>query len=222
MVGAQAGVGPVAWTRKHIVTAGGPERVRRSTELRPGGDDFAPARASVRARAVTEASHAHAGSRRASDSADVAPRAQVTIQTMDAILLPLQAPVFAWLRERDIPAAGPPFWKFNVIDMDRLLEVEVGVPVTAPVDGDDRVLAGVLPAGGYATLRYNGHPDGPIGAIASPREWARQEGLTRDMTNTQDGERWAARLEIYETDPTVEPDMTKSRWHASCWPGRRC
>jgi hypothetical protein len=26
---------------------------------------------------------------------------------------------------------------------------------------------------------------------------------------TPDGERWAARLEIYETDPAVEPDMTK-------------
>jgi hypothetical protein len=77
----------------------------------------------------------------------VAIRAQVTMATMDAILLPLQPQVFAWLREREIPAAGPPFWKYNVIDMDRLLEVEVGVPVTASVDGGDRVLAGVLPAG---------------------------------------------------------------------------
>ena len=68
----------------------------------------------------------------------VAIRAQVTMQTMDDILPPLQPQVFAWLRGRDIPAAGPPFWKYNVIDMDRLLEVEVGVPVTAPVDGDDR------------------------------------------------------------------------------------
>jgi hypothetical protein len=77
----------------------------------------------------------------------VAIRAQVTMQTMDAILLPLEPQMFAWLRERDIPAAGPLFWKYNVIDMDRLLEVEVGVPVPAPVAGDSRVLAGVLPAG---------------------------------------------------------------------------
>jgi effector-binding domain-containing protein len=139
----------------------------------------------------------------------VAIRAQVTMQTMDAILVPLHPQVFGWLRERDIPAAGPPFWKYNVIDMDRLLEVEVGVPVTAPVDGDDRVLAGVLPAGRYATVRYTGHPDGLIDATASLREWARQEGLTWDMTDTQDGERWAARLEIYETDPADEPDMAK-------------
>jgi len=139
----------------------------------------------------------------------VAISAQVTMQTLDTILPPLAPQLFAWLGERGIPAAGPPFWKYNVIDMDRLLEVEVGVPVAAPVDGDDRVLAGVLPAGQYATLRYTGHPDELIGVVASLREWAGQEGLTWDMTNTQEGERWAARLEIYETNPADEPDMTK-------------
>ena len=139
----------------------------------------------------------------------VAIRAQVTMQTLGAILPPLHPQVSAWLRGRDIPPAGAPFWKYNVIDMDRLLEVEVGVPVTAPVDGDDRVLAGVLPAGRYATLRYTGHPDGLLGATAALWEWVGQEGLTWDMTNTPDGERWGARLEIYETDPGAEPDMTK-------------
>jgi effector-binding domain-containing protein len=139
----------------------------------------------------------------------VAIRAQVTMQTMDDILPPLQPQVLAWLRERDIPATGPPFWKYNLIAMDRLLEVEVGVPVTAPADGDGRVLAGVLPAGRYATVRYTGHPDGLISVIASLREWARREGLTWDMTDTLGGEQWAARLEINETDPADEPDMTK-------------
>jgi effector-binding domain-containing protein len=139
----------------------------------------------------------------------VAIRGQVTMQTMDAILPSLGPRVFAWLRERDIPPAGPPFWKYNVIDMDRLLEVEVGVPVAAPVEGDDKVLAGVLPAGRYATLRHTGHPDELIGVVASLREWASQQGLAWDMTHAPDGERWAARLEIYETNPADEPDMAK-------------
>ena len=30
-----------------------------------------------------------------------------------------------------------------------------------------------------------------------------------DLSHGQDGERWGARLEIYETDPVAEPDMTK-------------
>ena len=139
----------------------------------------------------------------------VAIGAQVTMQTMDSILPPLMPQVLAWLGQRGIPPAGAPLWKYNVIDMDRLLEVEVGVPVPAPVDGDDRVLAGLLPAGRYATLRYTGHPDGLIDAVAYLRDWVADEGLTWDMANTEDGERWAARLEIYETDPAEEPDMNK-------------
>ena len=139
----------------------------------------------------------------------VAIRAQVTMQNLGAILPPLMPQVFGWLGERNIAPAGAPFWKYDVIDMARFLEVEVGVPVSAPADGDERVLAGVLPAGRYASVRYTGHPDGLVGAVASLLEWASEEGLTWDMTNTQDGERWAARLEIYETDPAVEPDMNK-------------
>jgi effector-binding domain-containing protein len=139
----------------------------------------------------------------------VAIRAQVTMQTIGAILPELHPGVFAWLRERDIPPAGPPFWKYNVIDMDRGLEVEVGVPVAAAVDGDDRVLAGVLAPGRYATLWYTGHPDGLLGATASLLKWADEQNLAWDVRQTPKGERWAARLEIYETDPAVEPDMTK-------------
>jgi hypothetical protein len=67
----------------------------------------------------------------------VAIRAQVTMQTLGTILPPLMPQVFAWLGQRGIPPAGAPLWKYNVIDMDRLLEVEVGVPVAASVDGDD-------------------------------------------------------------------------------------
>ena len=139
----------------------------------------------------------------------VAIRERVTMQTLGEVLPPLVPRVFAWLRDRGIPPAGAPFWKYNVIDMERFLEVEVGVPVAGPADGDGTVLAGMLPAGRYATVRYTGHPDGLLGVTASLREWAGREGLTWDMTNTPDGERWAARLEIYETDPADEPDMTK-------------
>jgi effector-binding domain-containing protein len=139
----------------------------------------------------------------------VAISAQVTMQNMDDILPPLIPQVFGWLGERGIPPAGAPFWKYNVIDMERLLEVEVGVPVPAPVEGDDRVLAGVIPAGRYATVRYTGHPDGLIGVISSLLEWAASKGLVWDMKDTPEGERWTARLETYETDPAVEPDMAK-------------
>ena len=139
----------------------------------------------------------------------VAIKSQVTMRTLGAVLPGLHPRVFAWLGQRGISPAGAPFWKYNVIDMDRGLEVEVGVPVAAVVDGDGQVLAGVLAAGRYASLRYTGHPDGLMGATAHLLEWAAQQNLTWDVSQAADGERWAARLEIYETDPADEPDMTK-------------
>ena len=139
----------------------------------------------------------------------VAIRAQVTMQTMAEILVPLHPRVFAWLGQRGIAPAGAPFWKYDVIDMERYLQVEVGVPVAVAADGDEQVTAGLLPAGRYATVRYTGSPDGLYGATAALQEWAAREGLTWDMTEAPDGEHWAARLEIYETDPAVEPDMSK-------------
>ena len=44
--------------------------------------------------------------------------------------------VFGWLGAHGLAPAGPPFLKYNVIDMMRQLEIDNGVPVAAPVDGD--------------------------------------------------------------------------------------
>ena len=40
-------------------------------------------------------------------------------------------------------------------------------------------------------------------------DWAAEQGLTWDMSPADDGERWGGRLEIYLTDPSQEPDMSK-------------
>lgn len=61
----------------------------------------------------------------------------------------------------------------------------------------------------YATIRYTGHADGLLGATAALLKWAKEHNLTWDVRQAPDGERWGARLEIYETDPVVEPDMSK-------------
>ena len=122
---------------------------------------------------------------------------------------PLNREVFGWLAARGAAPAGAPFWKYNVIDMDRQLEVEAGAPVAVAVPGDDRVLAGVIPGGQYAIVRYTGHPMGLYDATAALLDWAAGQGLAWDVTKTEDGDRWGARLEIYESDPAQEPDMDK-------------
>ena len=138
----------------------------------------------------------------------VAVRAQVTMQTISAIADRIPE-VFGWLAAHGVAPAGAPFLKYNVIDMARQLEIEAGVPVAAAVDGDGSVLSGVLPAGRYATVTYAGHPAKLADATAELLAWASREGLVFDVSETGEGERWGARLEIYLTDPASEPDMDK-------------
>jgi effector-binding domain-containing protein len=139
----------------------------------------------------------------------VAMSAEVTMETIGAVLPQLMPRMFAWLGQRGIAPAGPPFWKYNVIDMEHLMEVEVGLPVAEPVTADDSVIAGVLPAGRYATMFHTGDPSGLLAATAALLDWASREGVAWDVTPTPSGERWGARLEIYLTDPAAEPDPAK-------------
>jgi effector-binding domain-containing protein len=117
--------------------------------------------------------------------------------------------VFVWLADHDIEPDGAPFFRYNRIDMQHQLDVEVGVPLATAAKGDGQIHAGVLPAGRYATLTHVGHPEELAGVTATLLDWAARQGLRWDMTETAHGQRWGCRLEIYHTDPADEPDMRK-------------
>jgi hypothetical protein len=121
------------------------------------------------------------------DQPYVAIRALVTMETLGAVVPPLNREVFGWLAERGVVASGEPFWKYNVIDMERQLEVEAGAPVAVPV--------WVMIASSLASFQADSTR--PCGTPVIPAAW-----LTRRR-------HWGARLEIYETDPAEEPDMDK-------------
>ncbi|MGZ0152891.1 GyrI-like domain-containing protein [Kribbella sp. WER1] len=135
--------------------------------------------------------------------------AKVTMGQIGAVVPPLSGEVFSWLGARGIKPAGPAFWRYVVIDMGNLLEIEAGEPVTEQVDGDERVRAGVLPPGRYATLHHIGAPHTLIDATGRLLEWADRQGLTWDAAPSPNGEQWGCRLEIYHTNPQDEPNMDK-------------
>ena len=139
----------------------------------------------------------------------VAIRASVTVAQLPGLGARF-GEVFAWLGAHGLTPAGPPFFRYNVIDMERELEVEAGVPVAAAADGDGHIVAGLLPGGRYATFMYVGHPKGLVDATGTLLDWAAEQGLKWDMSPGDGGERWACRLEIDLTDPSEEPDM--DRW----------
>jgi effector-binding domain-containing protein len=138
----------------------------------------------------------------------VAVSGRVTMQTIGAIADRLPE-VFAWLGARGLEPAGAPFFKYDLIDMERQLEVGADVLVAAAAAGDGEVVAGVLPAGRYASLTHVGHPDELVEATTALLDWAAQQGLAWDMNETPEGQRWGCRLEVYKTDPAEQPDMSK-------------
>jgi effector-binding domain-containing protein len=134
-------------------------------------------------------------------------RRQVTMQELGTALPPLIGEVFAWLDRKGIAPAGAPFWRYRIVDMQGLFDMEVGVPVKTIYSGDGRITTGSLPAGRYAVLVHTGHPSELEGATARLLAWAEDRGIT--FQASEDSREWEARLEFYLTDPAGEPDMSK-------------
>jgi effector-binding domain-containing protein len=136
----------------------------------------------------------------------VAITASVTMREIGPSAQTLLPEVFGWLAKQSIEPAGAPFFKYNVIDMERLLEIEFGVPIKEAIAGDARVRPGVLPAGRYASLVHRGHYDELYDANAVLIGWAKERGIRWDAEETKAGHKFGCRLEIYRTDPAKEPD----------------
>lgn len=139
----------------------------------------------------------------------VGTRRTVTMSTMELVADRLGDLVGLVLEAGQAPA-GAPFLRFEVIDMERELVVEAGVPVAGPVPTSGDVQPGTLPAGRYVTVVHRGHPDTLVGATGDLLRWAAEQGLVFDQHPSPEGDVWGCRLENYLTDPAEEPDM--DRW----------
>jgi effector-binding domain-containing protein len=112
----------------------------------------------------------------------------------------------AWLVSRGVSPAGAPIIRYLTTDMSTKLDIEVGWPVAAAVAGDDRIIAGVIPAGRYAVLTYTGPYEGLVEATAALLDWAEKNNIVWKKSTINGVEWWEARLEHYMTDPNEEPD----------------
>ena len=116
--------------------------------------------------------------------------------------------VAAWLGKHDIAPTSAPFIRYLVIDMEALLEIEVGFPVTSALSGDVHVRTGILPAGQYASLVYTNIDKG-IEANYALLKWGEAQGLVWDKWETEKGDAFGSRFETFLTNPDEEPDPTK-------------
>lgn len=110
-----------------------------------------------------------------------------------------------WLSIGRIETAGAAFFKYDLVAMPDL-EIEFGFPTKERVAGGEGVMSGVLPAGKYASIRYQGPYSNLMEVNAVLIGWAEHKKLRWDVRSTAAGDAFACRLEIYETDPSQEPD----------------
>jgi effector-binding domain-containing protein len=122
------------------------------------------------------------------------------------VVLPLWPEVYAWLAARGLEAAGARFIRYLVIARNATIDVEVGVPVSSEVDGDDRVRVGVIPAGRYVVLTHRGPYEDLADVTAGLLSWAREQGVAWQAHEEPRGTVWRARIEHYLTNPDEVPD----------------
>lgn len=117
--------------------------------------------------------------------------------------------LFDHLEKHGLKPVGAAFYNYRRINMEDTLDVEAGIPVEAPGPEEGRVRNGTLPAGNFVGLSWHGHPDQLITATGVLLGWASISSQPLDMEAKPDGDHFACRLEIYESDPMDEPDMNK-------------
>jgi effector-binding domain-containing protein len=122
--------------------------------------------------------------------------------------------LFRWLGEHGIQPSCPPLIRFRELDTDgEPLQIEVAAPVEVEAQGDDRVIAGTLPAGRYLTLIHRGpyrSESAPDLAVARQRliSFAATQGIVHSR-ETSTGTTLPCAVERYLIGPPVEPDFTK-------------
>ena len=128
-------------------------------------------------------------------------------------LQPLWGEVNAWLRNQAIPtsSSGPAIIRYLTTDMTKKLDLDVGFVVDKALPGNNRILAGILPAGQYATLLYTGSfkGNGIFHATVALLDWAQKNNIAWNTSIKNGVEWWNGRVEWYLTDPEREPDPKK-------------
>jgi effector-binding domain-containing protein len=126
-------------------------------------------------------------------------------------LQPLWNEVNDWLKSQGIASPGPAIIRYLTSDMSKKLDIDVGFVVDNHVTGNNRIIAGVLPAGQYATLLYTGpyKGNGIFETNVAMMDWAKDNGVVWNTITKNGVEWWNGRVEWYLTDPAREPDMKK-------------
>ena len=117
--------------------------------------------------------------------------------------------LFEHIAKYGLKLVGEAFYNYRRIDMEKTLDVEAGIAVEALGPETADVKNGTLPAGEFMGVTWHGHPDDLMTVTGMLIGWSRLTGQEFDMVEKPDGDHFACRLEIYESDPDEVPDMNE-------------
>ena len=115
--------------------------------------------------------------------------------------------LFDYIGKHGLTPISPPFYNYRRIDMAATLDVEAGIAIEAAGPQEASVKTGILPGGKFIGLSWVGHPDKLETVTGMLIGWTHLTQQEFDMEQRPDGDHFACRLEIYETDPDEVPDM---------------
>lgn len=104
--------------------------------------------------------------------------------------------VIDWLVVWEIVLNDALFFKYDVVDMEYELTLEIGFLVDDVYLGEGEIVIGVFLVGCYVIVIYYGYFDGLVKVIGDLFGWGVEYGVEWDV----DGDNWIVRLEIYRSD----------------------
>lgn len=114
--------------------------------------------------------------------------------------------VLSHLAANGVAESGPAFFRYDVVDMEGTMSMSFGAQVAEGTLGQGDIRAETLPAGRYVTLTHQGHPDELYDVTVMLMAWARVRGVQWDVEETPEGDRFAARMELYRSEPDDPPE----------------
>jgi hypothetical protein len=86
------------------------------------------------------------------------------------------------------------------------MDIEAGVLIPEALAGDDRVIAGHLPAGTYATLTHRDHS---MRANKTQLQWCSESSIPLDVRRVPQGDHFGCRYELILSDVMAQPRKTQ-------------
>ena len=124
-------------------------------------------------------------------------RLQTPFPGMFAVVAKALKELRKWTKTNGLPEDGPYFLRYYHCDMEGTMDVEAGLILSEPHQGEGNITPGTLPGGQYASLTYRGNG---LRGNQALMKWAKDNHVTFAPIDPALKESYVCRYEAYLTD----------------------